>query len=104
MGRLPTIQLREGMDREKIGRDHNTYGFSMWAAGGGLRGGYVHGQTDDFSHYAVDGIVHHYDWLATVLERFGLDPQQLVHRHGRREYRLIEESSARVVTELFAGS
>ena len=49
--------------RDKVGRDHNTYGFSQWVAGGGFRRGYIHGQTDEFSHYAVDGIIHHYDWL-----------------------------------------
>ena len=66
MGRLPVIQFREGLSkRDKVGRDHNTYGFSQWVAGGGFRSGYVHGRTDDFSHYAVEGIVHHYDWLAT---------------------------------------
>lgn len=102
MGRLPVIQFREGLtQREKVGRDHNTYGFSMWVAGGGFRRGHVHGNTDEFSHHAVEGIVHHYDWLATVLDRFGLDHQQLRFRVGPREIRLVENSDARVVRELF---
>ena len=78
MGRLPVIQFREGLTkRDKVGRDHNTYGFSQWVAGGGFRRGYIHGQTDEFSHYAVDGIIHHYDWLATILHQFGLDHKKL---------------------------
>ena len=101
MGRLPVIQFREGLDkRDKVGRDHNTYGFSMWVAGGGMKKGYVHGQTDEFSHYAVDGIVHHYDWLATVLHLFGLNHQELVYQNGPSKYQLVEQSEARIVREL----
>jgi hypothetical protein len=101
MGRLPVIQFREGLGRrDKVGRDHNTYGFSMWVAGGGFRGGYVHGSTDEFSHYAVEGIVNHYDWLATVLHLFGLDHQRLSFRVGPREIKLVENADARVVHEL----
>ena len=101
MGRLPVIQFREGLaKRNKVGRDHNTYGFSMWVAGGGFRKGHVHGQTDEFSHYAVDGIIHHYDWLATVLHQFGLDHKKLKFRIGPRDLRLVENDEARVITEL----
>ncbi|MCA9214859.1 MAG: DUF1501 domain-containing protein [Planctomycetales bacterium] len=103
MGRLPVIQFREGFSkRDKVGRDHNTYGFSMWVAGGGFKAGHVHGATDEFSHYAVEGVVHHYDWLATVLNRFGIDHKQLQFRIGPRNIRLVENDDARVVTELFA--
>jgi len=101
MGRLPVIQFREGLDkRDKVGRDHNTYGFSMWVAGGGMKKGYVHGQTDEFSHYAVDGIVHHYDWLATVLHLFGLNHHELAYRNGPRTHQLVEQPEARIVREL----
>ena len=103
MGRLPVIQFRSGVTaRDKVGRDHNTYGFSQWVAGGGFRGGYVHGVTDDFSHHAVEGIVNHYDWLATILHQFGLDHRELKFRTGPRDIRLVEESDARVVRELLA--
>ena len=103
MGRLPVIQFREGIsNRDKVGRDHNTYGFSQWVAGGGFRGGYVHGATDEFSHHAVEGIVHHYDWLATVLHQFGLDHRELTFRNGPRTLRLVEQSEARVVNEVLA--
>jgi len=103
MGRLPVIQFRDGLTkRDKVGRDHNTYGFSMWVAGGGFRKGYIHGQTDEFSHYAVDGIIHHYDWLATVLHQFGLDHKRLKFQVGPRELKLVESPEARVTAELLA--
>ena len=88
--------------RDKVGRDHNTYGFSMWVAGGGFKRGHVHGATDEFSHHAVEGVVHHYDWLATVLNRFGIDHEQLHFRIGPRDVRLVEQDDARVVNELLA--
>lgn len=100
MGRLPVIQNDAG--RDKIGRDHNTYGFSMWMAGGGIRGGYVHGETDEFGHKAVTDVVNHFDYHATLLHLFGLDPQQLVYRHGGREQTLLDGQTGRVVEELLA--
>lgn len=103
MGRLPVIQFREGLtQRDRIGRDHNTYGFSMWVAGGGFKGGHVHGATDEFSHHAVEGIIHHYDWLATVLHQFGLDHRTLAFKVGPRNIRLVEQEDARVATELLS--
>lgn len=101
MGRLPVIQFREGITkRDKAGRDHNTYGFSQWVAGGGFKRGYVHGRTDDFSHYAIEDIVHHYDWLATVLHQFGLDHNQVKFRVGPQEIKLVEQADARVIHKL----
>ena len=103
MGRLPVIQFRSGAtNRDAVGRDHNTYGFSQWVAGGGFRGGHVHGATDEFSQHAVEGIVHHYDWLATLLHQFGLDHKALKFRVGPRDVRLVEQEDARVVWELLA--
>ncbi|MEI8210716.1 MAG: DUF1501 domain-containing protein [Planctomycetota bacterium] len=72
MGRLPVIQ-----NEKNVGRDHNTYGFSSWLAGGGIRSGCVHGATDDFGYKAISDIVHHYDYHATLLYLFGLDPAKL---------------------------
>ena len=72
MGRLPVVQ-----NEKSIGRDHNTYGFSTWLAGGGVRQGTVYGQTDDFGYQAVTDIVHHYDYHATVMHLFGLEPSKL---------------------------
>ena len=103
MGRLPVIQFREGLTkRDKVGRDHNTYGFSQWVAGGGFKRGHIHGATDDFSHYAVEGIVHHYDWLATVLHQFGLNHQDVKFRVGPRKIKLVEQPDARVVHGLLS--
>ncbi len=101
MGRLPTIQVPVGdTELKKVGRDHNTYGFSMWVAGAGIKGGYVHGETDEFSHYAVKDQVTHHDWLATVLDRFGLDAKSLNFEVGAQKLSLVENPAARVVQEI----
>lgn len=103
MGRLPTIQVPVGdTELKKVGRDHNTYGFSMWVAGAGIKGGYVHGETDEFSHYAIQGQVTHHDWLATVLDRFGLEAKSLHFENGAQKLSLVENPAARVVQEILA--
>jgi len=100
MGRLPVIQNDAG--RDKVGRDHNTYGFSMWLAGGGIRGGYVHGATDEFGHHAVTDVVHHYDYHATLLHLFGLDPSRLVYKRNGQAMTLTDRQDYRIVKELLA--
>lgn len=100
MGRLPVIQNDAG--RAKIGRDHNTHGFSMWVAGGGFRAGHVHGATDDFGHRAVKDVVNHYDYHATLFHLFGLDHKQLVYKRNNQEQTLIDGQPCRVVEELLA--
>ena len=103
MGRLPTIQIPVGPDgRNNVGRDHNTFGFSMWAAGGGIRQGHVHGATDDFSHHAVEDIVQHFDWLATVLHLFGIDHKELHYQAGTRRLALVESAEAKIVEKILA--
>ncbi len=102
MGRLPVVQIREGGTAADSGRDHNTYGFSQWMAGGGIRRGYVHGKTDDFGHHAVEGIVTHHDYLATVLHLMGLDHTKLKFRVGAREISLVENPDAKIVKEILA--
>ena len=97
MGRLPVIQ-----NEANIGRDHNTHGFSMWLAGGGIRGGHVHGETDEFGHKAVLDVVTHNDYHATLLHLFGLDPTRLVYHHNGREQSLIDKQPSRVVREILA--
>jgi Protein of unknown function (DUF1501) len=99
MGRLPVIQNDSG--RDKVGRDHNTFGFSMWVAGGGFKGGIAHGATDEFGHHAVENVVTHSDWLATLLCAFGLDPARLVFKQGPRQLSLTD-GQGRVVRELLA--
>jgi len=88
MGRLPVIQNDVGP--AKVGRDHNTYGFSMWLAGGGIRGGMTYGATDEFGHKAVENIVNHFDYHATLLHLFGLDHSQLTFTQSNRERTLLE--------------
>ncbi len=100
MGRLPVIQNDAG--REKLGRDHNTAGFSMWVAGGGFKAGYAHGSTDEFGHKALEGRVSHADYHATLLHLFGLDHERLTFLRNAREQTLTDGQTARVVTELLA--
>jgi hypothetical protein len=103
MGRLPVIQNRSGAkDRKAVGRDHNTYGFSMWVAGGGFKAGHMHGETDEFGHKAVKDVVNHFDYHATLLHLFGLDPKKLAYKRNGTNQVLVENPQARVVTELLA--
>lgn len=103
MGRLPVIQNRSGSTgRKTVGRDHNTYGFSMWVAGGGFKRGHVHGATDEFGHHAAVDVVNHYDYHATLLHLFGLDTKKLSYKRNGTEQTLVENAKARVVTELLA--
>ena len=100
MGRLPVIQ--NDLGRDKVGRDHNTYGFSMWVAGGGFKPGSVYGETDDFSHTAVKDVVHHYDWLATLMQRFGLDMEKLTYKRNGRELTLTDGQPGKIVKGILA--
>ena len=100
MGRLPVIQNDAG--REKVGRDHNTYGFSMWVAGGGFKRGCVYGATDEFGHHAVQDIVHHYDYHATILHLLGLTSQQVMYQRNGRKESLLAGQAARVVQDILS--
>ena len=100
MGRLPVIQNDAG--RDQIGRDHNTYGFSMWLAGGGFRGGCTYGNTDEFGHIAVENPVNHYDYHATLLYLLDLDPGQLSYQRNGQEDSLLSGQAGRVLTEILA--
>ncbi len=100
MGRLPVIQNDAGA--AKVGRDHNTYGFSMWLAGGGFRGGYTHGSTDEFGHEAVEDVVNHFDYHATLLDAFGLDPASLHFEQGKQKRTLLDGQPGRIVKEILA--
>jgi hypothetical protein len=95
-GRTPVAELPK-----LSGRDHNHYGFSMWLAGGGVRGGYVHGATDEFGFAAVENKVHVHDLHATVLHLLGFDHTRLTYRYAGRDFRLTDVHG-RVVQELLA--
>jgi hypothetical protein len=98
MGRLPVIQNDAGA--AKVGRDHNTYGFSSWLAGGGVRPGIVYGATDEFGHHAVRDVVTHHDFHATLLHLFGLDAERLVYSRNGQEQSLLDGAAHRVVKEI----
>ena len=98
MGRLPVIQNNAGAS--KVGRDHNTYGFSMWLAGGGIKGGHTYGATDEFGHKAVENIVNHYDYHATLLHLFGLDAKLLTYLRSGREQSLLDGQEGQIVQGL----
>jgi hypothetical protein len=72
------------------GRDHNPYGFTMWLAGGGVRGGLIHGATDDYGYFAIQDKVHIHDLHATLLHLLGLDHKRLIYRFGGRDMRLTD--------------
>jgi hypothetical protein len=77
-----------------------SYGYSAWMAGGGIKGGYVHGSTDEFGHKAVEGIVTHSGYHATLLHLFGLDARALVFKRPDGDGALVDGQPARVVREL----
>lgn len=99
MGRLPVIQ-----NEKNIGRDHNTYGFSSWFAGGGFKRGHVHGATDDFGHHAVKDVFNHYDYHRTLLHLFGLNPEKLVFRRNNREQSLLDGQPGSIVKAVLEGA
>ena len=90
-GRTPTVELtQDNALKPTAGRDHNNHGFSMWLAGGGVKGGLVYGATDDFGFRAVEDRVHVHDLQATVLHLLGLDHTRLTYRHSGRDFRLTD--------------
>ena len=82
-GRTPTAQ-------DGNGRDHNPHGFTMWMAGGGVRGGNSYGETDDYGYYASRDKVHVNDLHATLLHLLGIDHEKLTFRHAGRDFRLTD--------------
>jgi len=93
-GRTPVAELPA-----LSGRDHNHYGFTMWLAGGGSRGGYVHGATDELGFTAASNTVHVHDLHATILHLLGFDHEKLTYRYAGRDFRLTDVYG-RVVPEL----
>jgi hypothetical protein len=82
-GRTPYAQGGDG-------RDHNHKGFTMWMAGGGARGGFSYGATDEYGYEAVEGKMHIHDWHATILHLLGLDHERLTYRYAGRDMRLTD--------------
>jgi hypothetical protein len=82
-GRTPIVQ-------GKNGRDHNPQGFTVWMAGGGVKGGFAYGNTDDYGYYAAEDRVHMHDLHATILHLLGIDHHRLTYRYAGRDFRLTD--------------
>ena len=93
-GRTPVAQGKDG-------RDHNPHGFTVWLAGGGVKGGTSYGATDDYGYYAAENKVHVHDLHATILHLLGLDHTRLTYRYAGRDFRLTDVHGE-VVTGILA--
>ena len=93
-GRTPTAQGTNG-------RDHNPYGFTMWMAGGGVKGGYAYGATDDYGYYAAVNKMHVHALHATLLHLLGLDHERLTFYHNGIQRRLTNVHG-RVIREILS--
>src|SRR5206468_11079410 len=101
-GRLPTAQLPANKDASGAGRDHGPAGFSVWLAGGGVKGGTVYGATDEIGYAAAENRVSIADWHATILHLLGLHHEELFfERNGFRD-KITSTFPVRVVQEILA--
>jgi hypothetical protein len=101
-GRTPAVEIpAPGTPGKGKGRDHNHYGFTVWLAGGGVKGGYVYGATDEFGFRATEDPVHVHDLHATMLQLLGFDHEKLTYRYSGRDFRLTDVSGE-VVKEIIA--
>ena len=92
-GRTPTVEVPMGLPNNLYGnepRSTTIMVYTMWLAGGGVKGGYVHGATDEFGFQAVDQKVHVHDLHATILHLLGFDHTRLTYRHASRDFRLTD--------------
>src|SRR5262249_30224979 len=92
---------RTPMSQGGKGRDHNPYGYTMWMAGGGVKGGTIYGATDEFGLNAVDGRVSVNDFHATILHLLGLDHEKLTYLHNSRDERLTDVAG-KVIRKILA--
>jgi hypothetical protein len=97
-----TIYSQGGLTKENYGRDHHPRCFTMWMAGGGAKGGVIHGETDDFSYNIVKDPLHISDFHATVLHLLGYDHERFTYKYQGLDQRLTGVEPARVVGELMA--
>ncbi|WP_437224551.1 DUF1501 domain-containing protein [Planctomicrobium sp. SH661] len=98
IGRLPVSE--QGANGQDPGRDHNGQGFSIWLAGGGIKGGMTYGKTDDFGHHVAENLVTPNDLHATLMQLFGIDHQHLTYRYNGREQQVTNQRKARVVSDI----
>jgi len=97
-----TVYCQGKLTREDYGRDHHPRAFSLWMAGGGIKGGVVHGETDDFSYNIVRDPVHVRDFQATIMHLFGIDHEKFTHRYQGLDMRLTGVEKAEVVKAIVA--
>lgn len=95
-GRTPMSEVRRPDDPNSIGRDHHPDGFSIWVAGGGIKGGQVMGRTDDLGLKVVEDPIHVHDLQATILHCLGLEHTKLTYRHMGRDFRLTDVAGTAV--------
>jgi hypothetical protein len=100
-GRTPAVEIPIGSKSPPTGRDHNHHGFSVWMAGGGIKGGMTYGSTDEFGYQAIENRVHIHDLHATMLQLMGFDHKQLTYRHAGRDFRLTDVHGT-VIEEIIA--
>jgi hypothetical protein len=97
-----TIYSQGGLSKENYGRDHHPRCYTIWMAGGGIKGGHIHGETDDFSYNIVKDPVHLHDWHATILHLLGFDHERFSVNHQGLNQRLTGVEPAQVIKELLA--
>jgi hypothetical protein len=97
-----TVYSQGGLSKENYGRDHHPRCFTIWMCGGGIKGGVIHGETDDFSYNIVKDPVHLRDWHATILRLLGFDHERFSVRHLGLDQRLTGVEPAHVIKELLA--
>ena len=100
-GRTPMLENRSGIDNPYVGRDHNNGAFTVWLAGGGIKAGTTHGETDEIGYQGVSGRVHVHDLQATILRLLGFDHERLTYRYQGRDFRLTDVEG-KVVRDIIA--
>ena len=90
-----------GDGNRQLGRDHNHFGFSVWLAGGGIKGGQAYGATDEFGFKAVEKPTSAHDLHATILHLLGFDHEKLTYRYAGRDFRLTDVAG-KVIREIVA--
>ena len=98
-GRTPMMENRGGQDNRFVGRDHHTDAFTIWMAGGGIKGGLSYGETDEVGYYGIKDRVHVHDLQATILHTLGLDHKKLTYPFQGRDFRLTDVAG-RVVNDI----
>jgi uncharacterized protein (DUF1501 family) len=98
-GRTPMMENRGGVTNPFVGRDHHTDAFTIWMAGGGIKGGMTHGETDEIGYYGIKDQVHIHDLQATMLHTLGIHHEKLIYPFQGRDFRLTDVAG-KIVKEI----